>query len=167
MIIEAAIERGDQGFRGGFVEFEKASEMTGLKGVELSRLLVGMGYINLKAKVLGRTRVEKTTTIYTADENKKADDFWWENDYYTEAYTKTLDLIKSGEQGFRKGWVSLGHLRTHLGRDVNIKREMNQAGYHMIKQATRRMNGDVFTTTLYHTDPNANPADFWKDNGYA
>lgn len=76
----------------------------------------------------------------------------------------------AGEKGFIGGWVDFTKLCAADSRAwQTVKREIESAGYIKIGSSasvSKQINGEQVTVNLYHTDPNADPADFWSSNGY-
>ena len=72
-LIREAIVRGDQGFRGGWVESNKVVILTGLGGLKVPSVLVKMGY-TLRGRI--KKQIFGTKTVYSLDPSADFADFW-------------------------------------------------------------------------------------------
>lgn len=165
--IRLAIEQGKQGLRKGWVSTNELTDLTGINGSKVPEILNRMGFHSLGAcnkKIKGRLI---QTTLYNLNPNADSEDFWVSNGYVPNHPITIMNAVKEGRVGFREGWIETGKVSELIGESSqstgNILRKM---GFNLIGRKSKRYNGVAVYVTLYHTDPNADPADFWSSNGY-
>lgn len=169
LIIEAAIERGDQGFRGGWIEVAKVAQLTGLSGASstVGTFLVQMGYKN-RGKVNIKTENNCfQASVYHKDEKIDRDMFLYSNGYMTDPYQVIENAVEQSIRGFRGGWIEASALAEILKiKQLSPKhlRCLKSMGYQSLGSQNIRINKMIVKKTLYGLPDRMD--DFWTANGY-